>query len=160
MGKVCKTTIKIIPFLLILLLIIVFVNSFLINNRLYSFKKEVKTKFLYVKNINFTSETPISINININLNKKINRKKADEIFLYVKKFILKEETFDYLKQCHKKRYKYSFGRIYIQLFYKEDELAIKYFSAQDVDGEPSYRNFNTWYVEVNNGPSKRYSFKR
>ncbi|RCX08176.1 hypothetical protein DFR58_1444 [Anaerobacterium chartisolvens] len=123
------------------------------------FKKAAINNYTFIKDVNINSITPLDIRINYTLSKKIDLEEVNNVFLMTKNYILSEKVFEDLQKYHAKKYKYSFGRIKIIYTYGDnnDSFECKIFSSQDVDGEPNYNNFNTWYIEYNNEPAKMYN---
>lgn len=120
------------------------------------FRRTTINTFSFVNDVAIESSTPPIIRIHYYLNNKIEMKDVDKVFEYTKKYIFTEKVFDDLKALHKKKYKYSFITVSIDLTDYKDDFSCIIFSASDIDGEPNYNNFNEWYIGYNNEPAKEY----
>ena len=157
-----KTTILVfVGICLISITILIIINSNPQVEGWNDFKKSSIKNYSFVKDVNLDRITPPDFRIIYSLNRKIDSEEVNKVFLNTKNYILSEKVFEDMKKYHSKKYKYSFVNIYIVMTYWDNGEIFRYkiFSASDVDGEPSYDSFTTWYIEYNNEPTEIYNPK-
>ncbi len=110
-------------------------------NDLNSFKKSIKEKYPYIRNIIVYSTTPPGTKIEFYLNEELSEEDVCLLFEEAREYILSENIFEELQRLHMKKYKYRFGEICIIFIYRENGYEYEFSSAQEIDGEASYCHF-------------------